>query len=299
MKTVKETIAKWNEMYELVFEGATDINNASWKKMQSVFMLSDKSMNDAKNIVNEFVEKYSELTQEDIDNENDWPLVMKCIGDLLVISINDDYLFYIYDGEVGVIYDDEFVPGYDMATKLSENGDDTPQYTYDDSYACYGGCTDIDERTVKNVENDQRTICTWVSVVYADSDEYTRELLTLTTQYHDWTSERTRKIEAIEQTIDKYNDELSFYNGVKDDELEEGDITRRDMLIKHLKESIKIHIQSWNNTCNNYCDPLGWRNNCDSTTDFKELYEDAKRREPIGIVDDAITEVINESNFDE
>ena len=107
------------------------------------------------------------------------------------------------------------------------------------------------------------------------SDEYVRELLVTTDRYYDWTSERSRMIDAIQQTLEKHNDELGWYNGVPDEDLEQDDIKKRDRLVESLKNSVKSLKESWEKTCNNYEDPLGWSDFEHNSTDFKNVYEEA------------------------
>lgn len=177
MKTIRETINKWNEMYEFAKASSPAADNKVW---------------------------------------------MKSIGDLLVQSSQYDYAFYIYKGEVGIIsaVDDKtikekgyesfngiaFVPGYDMSDVLNCNDNDEPHLTLDDSYSCYGGCTDIDIHSVVNPENEQRLSDDWVSDVYADTDEYERELCRLTDRYCDWTSSRSSMVDKIIDAINEGED---------------------------------------------------------------------------------------------
>lgn len=168
MKTIRETIEKWNELY-----AAAQGSNLN-EKMQSV---------------------------------------------ITALANNSEYVFYVYKGEVGILcyLDDDtanakgyasdgqiaFVPAYDMEG-VCKDLDNGACATYEDSYDAYCGCMSIDLHTVTNIENEQRLLhYTWVSDVYAESDEYQRELLTITDKYYDWTSERSRMIDKIIDAMDR------------------------------------------------------------------------------------------------
>ena len=121
MKTLKETVDKWNAMYELVVIGATDISNDVWKNMQEVFMLSDEKMQEAWTIAGNFVKDWGKLTEDDIEGDKDYLVWMKCICDLLRLSSQSDYAFCIHDGVVGILNDNKFIPGDEFNEKLIQS----------------------------------------------------------------------------------------------------------------------------------------------------------------------------------
>ncbi len=121
MKTIKETVDKWNAMYELVVIGATDICNDVWKNMQEVFMLSDEKMQEAWTIAGNFVKDWGKLTEDDIEGDKDYLVWMKCISDLLRLSPQSDYAFCIHDGVVGILNDNKFIPGDEFNEKLIQS----------------------------------------------------------------------------------------------------------------------------------------------------------------------------------
>ena len=99
--------------------------------------------------------------------------------------------------------------------------------TYDEAYGGeYLGTEDevpeILETDIANVEYDQSLVCQWVQKEYAQVDEFNREILTETTPYHVWTSERTRMIEEIQKQselneYDHFEIEQAAYNDLKEE----------------------------------------------------------------------------------
>jgi len=291
MKTIKEIIEKWNAMYELVIGGCTSVENTIWQKMQKVFMITDGNMAEAYDLRRKYIEDCDGLTEDDVCKDKDIPIHMKFIGDLLSLSNNKDYAFYIYNGEVGVLceIDDKtikakgyesfngiaFIPGYDIEEVLAGHLDTKPHLTNDDVYSGYTGCCDIDVQECRCIENEQHMELNWWTDAWAKSDEFVRELLVTTTQYYEWTSERRRTIDAICQKWERYDEELGWYNGVPDEDLEQDDIKKRDGLIESLKRSIKRLKEDWEKTCSNYEDPFGLRDCEHNTIDFENVYEEA------------------------
>ena len=280
MKTIKDIIEKWDEMYELVMVGTADVNNDSWKKTQQAFMLQDDDMDAARELIKNLCEEWSTLTEDDITNEKDWPIVMKFIGDMLALSgTNSDYPFYIYDGEVGILayLDDDiikengleehngiaFVPGY--ALDIIPDKEEGACWTVDDSYSCYSGCSDIDNHTIVCMENDQRLSHEeWVTDMYAASDEYVRQLLTHTNSYYDWTSWRTNAIETIEQKIESFDENLCGVDN--DEEVKES--------VNYLKKWLREYKEQWEEIVSEYSDPLGFADSKKETADFLSVLND-------------------------
>ena len=98
-----------------------------------------------------------------------------------------------------------------------------PCGNYEDSYL--GGWTEATEigyNTVRNIENDQRTVIEWTSNEYAMMDEAERELCVTTDRYYDWTSARAEMIRQIEggydiQELEKeWNTKCAEYESVLD-----------------------------------------------------------------------------------
>lgn len=250
MKTIKETIEKWDEMYDLVIAGASDANNTSWQRVQEVFDINEYPAE----VINEFCSAWKELSEEDADDDKKvWPLIMKCIDGILDKSCLHDYAFYYHNGKVGILADvnidvakkkgyDEFnriafVPGYDME-EVIEDKEVVPYQTDDDCYSayCYGV---IGLHECVNPENEAHKILGWWSDVYAEQDEYIREL-TDAGHLENHTSERDSMIEDIVEAIE---------NG---DSLEE------------LKNE-------WEETVSEYNDPIG----CDYDVSFAGVVEEA------------------------
>lgn len=192
---------------------------------------------------------------------------------------------YTYEGELGVLYENytgycympEFVPMDEFLTKESINFDNVRWVTVG-ADCCEEG-EEITDEPIRNEENDQKLMVdgVWSPVTTNKSDEYVRELLTETTQYHDWTSERTHMYECLEQDIEKANEELCFYNGYKDDELETDEREKRDNLIAGLQHVIRDRKKDWEDTCAEYEDPEGWADYTDVTTDFKDLFDNVAK----------------------
>lgn len=257
MKTIKETIEKWNEMYELAIAGCTSAENTVWQQMQQVFMISDDNMSEAFDLRSKYIEDCNTLTEEDMEADKDTPIHMRFIKRLLSLSGQCDYAFYIYNGEVGVLceLDDKtikakgyesfngiaFVPAWDMDEVLKQHLGEKPHLTLDDSYSTYGGCTDIDIHRIVNPENEQRLVDNWVSDVYADTDEYERELCQLTDSYCEWTSSRS---DMVEQIVNAINDE----------------------------EDLSVLKDEWDSTVAEYHDSLG---TCIKRVDFVSVVDDA------------------------
>lgn len=190
MKTIKEITEKWNAMYELVIGGCTSVENTIWQKMQKVFMITDGNMAEAYDLRRKYIEDCDGLTEDDVCKDKDIPIHMKFIGDLLSLSNNKDYAFYIYNGEVGVLceIDDKtikakgyesfngiaFIPGYDIEEVLAGHLDTKPHLTNDDVYSGYTGCCDIDVQECRCIENEQHMELNWWTDAWAKSDEFGR-----------------------------------------------------------------------------------------------------------------------------
>lgn len=283
MKTIKEISEKWSEMYNWSCLVQHDINNDSWKRTQQVFMLTDGDMDAARVLIKNLCEEWSKLTEDDFTNKKDRPVIMKFIGDMLALSgTNSHYPFYIYDGEVGILayLDDDiieengleehgcgmaFVPGY--ALDIIPDKGEGACGTYDDSYTCYSGCVNIGNHTIVNIENEESLLHEeWVTDAYAESDEYARELLTITNRYCSWTSWRTETIDDIESELKSYDEYFCC-----DDDDEEVDIV--DMK-NDLKKWLREKKQEWDKTVSAYSDPLGFADSKKETADFLSVLND-------------------------
>ena len=138
----------------------------------------------------------------------------------ILIGYMYDVLTYQYRGEeVVMLHDDEMadsgfepvVVDSDINPYLATNelleyitrNEINPAGTYDDSYdecASYG--EEIVHTQVKNIENEQHLIYEWVTVSYAEWDEFEREYLDETDIYYDWTSIRSQYIRRYENGED-------------------------------------------------------------------------------------------------
>ena len=143
-----------------------------------------------------------------------------------------DMPIYMYNGKLGVLYDvdcvPEFIPIDEFLVRPSVNYDDVTWVTVG-ADGCEEG-EEITDAAVRCDGNDQKLFvdCVWSPVDYNKSDEFCRELLVTTNRYYSWSSERKHMIDAIQQTLEKYNEGLGWYDGIADDELDPADIKRRD-----------------------------------------------------------------------
>lgn len=192
---------------------------------------------------------------------------------------------YTYDGKLGVLYDyydEKHHVAYDKFFPMEEflamdNIDyDSVRWVTVGADGCEEG-EEITDAAVRNYENDEKLFvdCAWSPVDYNKSDEFVRELLVTTTQYYSWTSERKHMIEAIQQDLQKHEEELSYYEGIADDELDDDEKKERDEWIKSLQGRIKMDKESWEKTCENYEDPLDWRDYEKHTIDFENVFQEA------------------------
>lgn len=213
-----------------------------------------------------------------------------------------DMPIYTYEGKLGVLYDvdcvPEFIPMDEFLVRPSVNYDDVRWVTVDAD-----GCEEGEEITDKPIRNDENAQCLLVDCVWSPvsdnkSDEFVRELLVTTTQYYSWTSERKHMIEVIQQDLQKHEEELSYYEGIADDELDDDEKKERDRWIESLKNCIKMDKESWEETCSNYEDPLDWRDYEHNTIDFENVYEEAisygRYQELSGIVTQAAWEAVKD-----
>lgn len=212
---------------------------------------------------------------------------------------------YTYKGKLGVIYEvdypcccgvPEFIPMDEFLAK-DDIGYDRVQWVNVGADGCEEG-EEITDRPIRNEENAQKLLvdCVWSTVECNKSDEFCRELLVTTDQYYRWTSERKKMIESIQQMLEKYDEELSCYDGIADDELESDERKDRDEWIEYLKDRIKSHKNDWEETCSKYEDPLEWRDYEHNSIDFENVYEEAISygHELSGIVKKAAREAIND-----
>ena len=213
-----------------------------------------------------------------------------------------DMPIYTYNGEVGVLYDvdciPEFIPMDEFLGRPSVNYDDVRWVTVG-ADGCEEG-EEITDRPIRNEENAQCLLvdCVWSPVDCNKSDEFCREWLVTTDKYYRWTSERKKMIESIQQTLEEYEkeQELSSYDGIADDELDDDEKKERDEAIKHLQDDMKGHKAKWEKTCGNYEDPLDWRDYEKHSIDFEDVFNEAVSfgYEWSGIVTKAALEAIKE-----
>lgn len=123
---------------------------------------------------------------------------------------------YAYNGIVGVLLDNDngkicgvnptkaggnrsFFSLDSLADIDIEDGD--TRVTYDEEY---NGDFDDNEvpityTEVANIGNRQKLVREWVTEDYADDDEYEREILTLTDEHYEWTSELSKLVKALRE----------------------------------------------------------------------------------------------------
>lgn len=75
----------------------------------------------------------------------------------------------------------------------------------EDEWQCLVGGEEIIHTTIVNPENEQRFICQWVTLSYAEFDRFEREYLVKTDDYYDWSSWRTWFIERVKRIKEVYN----------------------------------------------------------------------------------------------
>ena len=187
MKTIKETIEKWNEMYDFVLTGATGVNNMLWQRVKDVFGIKDYPAD----VITDFRSAWNELSQEDAEeDEKVWPLITKCIEGLLSKSPLTDYAFYLYKGEIGILCEIDaevikakgyesfdgvaFIPGDDMREVLADKLNDEPLLCNDDAYSQYCGLSEIILTECRCMENEEHTELNWWSKAWSESDEFNR-----------------------------------------------------------------------------------------------------------------------------
>ena len=101
------------------------------------------------------------------------------------------------------------------------------------------------ETEIQNPENEQKLILEWVTLPYADSDLYQRELCTTTNDYCEWKSKRTRFIENL-------LDDIAIFGKISNDREKE-----------------------WNDIRSEYCDPLGW--DWENKASFQSILDEINR----------------------
>lgn len=165
---------------------------------------------------------------------------------------------YTYDGDLGVIYDWDFLI-IDDFLKMGKIDFDLVRWVEVEADTCEEG-EEITDAPFVNPENEQllRVDCAWSPVIYNKSDEYTRQLLVTTNRYYDWTSERSRMIDSLRDVLHRYGNDLDSYSGIPDADLEADEKQERDKLVGLLRDRIESERKSWEETCSQYEDPLGF-----------------------------------------
>lgn len=164
------------------------------------------------------------------------------------ISEDSNYHVYSHAGYDGILthadnvtdpdrfFDDGaqtvFVPCEDLESSIIDKNI-TPLGTTDDSYSDYSYGEITDTRCV-NPEYEQGLIYGWWHKEYAESDRYVRELLTITNSYYNWTSERSRMADRLE------------------------DILTGEGSAESMRRQLARAKQDWEETCSQYSDPLGY-----------------------------------------
>ena len=145
MKTIRETIEKWNAMYELAIAAAPNTNNN--EIMNRIIEILNKSQqcDYAFYIYNGEVGVLCELDDKTIEAKG-------------------------YESFNGIA----FVPALDMDEVLKQHLDEKPHLTNDDCYTGYTGCWTIDVQECRCIENEQHMELNWWTDVWAKSDEFGR-----------------------------------------------------------------------------------------------------------------------------
>ena len=185
---------------------------------------------------------------------------------------------YTFNGKLGVLYDDD---GVDVFVPMDEFlANDKIEYDRVRWVTVYPGGEEgeeITDRPIRNDENDERLMvdCVWSPLDCNKSDEFVRELLVTTDGYYDWTSERSRMINGIQDALKDADENLGWYDGMKDENLDEDEVAERDEAIKDLQSLIKSYRESWEETCTKYSDPLGWKDYSKKSILFEDVYKEA------------------------
>lgn len=187
MKTIKETLDKWNEMYDLVIGNAADAANAGWQQVYDVFAIDEQHRDSAKAVIHLFTKTWDDWKDDGQDKL--FFIWMNCIAELLHLSSQSEYAFYLHNGIVGVLCELDtatianaydwfngiaFVPGNELHKVADHALYDLPHLTEDDMYSGYCGIWDIEIDECANLENDEQMYFGWWSTSYVMSDEFRR-----------------------------------------------------------------------------------------------------------------------------
>lgn len=157
---------------------------------------------------------------------------------------------YTYNGKLGVIYNygSDFI-SIEELLQLDPIDLDSIRSVTCESDICEEG-EEITDAPIRNEENEQKLIvdCAWSSVAYHDSDEFVRELLVTTNQYYNWTSERKRMIDKIEDYYKQGEHSCYTLEGLR---------------------------QEWEEIVRQYKDPCGFEEFSGTSSDFDSLVEEA------------------------
>lgn len=173
---------------------------------------------------------------------------------------------YRYNGVLGMIFYEDDMPN---VKPLEMNGDkgfyaleDLPKelpsfgcVTLEDFYGDYSEICDIVCEDVVNPEWDQGLVYDWVGIDYYKYDLAKRMLLTETSRYHEWTSERSDMSDEICRVVCslekynymEYNDKLKlyeYYERLSDEEPKQ--LTHDELVAKVMKEVQDKWHDSWN-----------------------------------------------------
>jgi hypothetical protein len=113
----------------------------------------------------------------------------------------------------------------------------------------------------------------WSPVTTNKSDKFVRELLTLTTKYNNWTSERFCMCSQIDNLLTKYDEQLRWYDGRPDEDLDDEDKKERSTVVGELQNDIKELKKEWEEIVAKYEDPEGWAYFEDCTVEFQNLLD--------------------------
>lgn len=194
-----------------------------------------------------------------------------------------DLPIYTYNGELGVLYEEnrtgyawaiEFIPMDEFLAKDDIDFENVRWVTIG-ADVCQEG-EEITDDPIRCEENSQKLVVdsAWSPVSVNKSDKYIRELYVTTDRYYDWTSERTRMYKSIRDCLIEYDEDLCYYDGCADDELDADEIEERDKLAASLKSEIRLLKKYWEETCAKYEDPEEWAEYESGSIDFKDLLND-------------------------
>jgi len=213
-------------------------------------------------------------------------------------STGRDLPIYTFEGKLGVLMESEhglsdFIPMDDLINMESIDFD-AVRWVNEGAEGCNEG-EEITEGAIVCPGNEQKLMhYIWTPVTYQKSDEYVRELLVTTTKYYDWTSDRSRMIDALQQDLNKYAERFADAECEDDSEVMES-------LRNNFKSYLAERRKDWEKTCAQYEDPEGWEEFNQNKADFSSVLEESLdgydydgTHEAIDVATDYLTEIKDE-----